>query len=155
MTSNNKTINKFLHLNNEKPLTNEALINANMTSTLLLTSYNSTINYQKRVIEYGVNQHMTGSNFLLHDDTMDVSKYFLLKIQIVLLPKLKLLEFELFNSLTLFDVFVVLDFNINLLSIHKLYKENKCEVVFNKNNCRIQGLYSNGMVENGRAGGLY
>lgn len=126
-----------------------------MTSTLLLTSYNSTINYQKRVIEYGVNQHMTGSNFLLHDDTMDVSKYFLLKIQIVLLPKLKLLEFELFNSLTLFDVFVVLDFNINLLSIHKLYKENKCEVVFNKNNCRIQGLYSNGMVENGRAGGLY
>lgn len=30
------------------------------------------------------------------------------------------------NSLTLFDVFVVPDFIINLLSVHKLCKDSKC-----------------------------
>ena len=100
---------------------------------------------------------MIASESLLHD-TVDVSKLDLLvchpngtsaKIE-------KIGNMNLSNSLTLFDVFAVPDFNVNLLSVHKVYKDSNCEVVFNEHNCKIQDLQSKVMVGNGReSGGLY
>lgn len=59
------------------------------------------------------------------------------------------------NSLTLFDVFVVPDFNVNLLSVHKLCKDTKCDVVFNEHNFFVQVSQSKGTMEAGsESGGL-
>ncbi|XP_052620925.1 uncharacterized protein LOC128126829 [Lactuca sativa] len=100
---------------------------------------------------------MIASESLLHD-TVDLSKLDLLvchpngtsaKIE-------KIGNMNLSNSSTLFDVFAVPDFNVNLLSVHKVYKDSNCEVVFNEHNCKIQDLQSKVMVGNGReSGGLY
>lgn len=63
---------------------------------------------------------------------------------------------QLSNSLTLFDVFVFPNFNINLLSFHKLRKDSECNVVFNEHNCYIQDLQSKGTMETGNlSSGLY
>ncbi|KAL7603047.1 hypothetical protein Lser_V15G18902 [Lactuca serriola] len=63
---------------------------------------------------------------------------------------------NLLNSLTLFDVFVVPDFNVNLLYVHMVCKDSNCEVIFNEHSCKIQGLQSKEVIGNGREfGGLY
>lgn len=68
----------------------------------------------------------------------------------------KIGNLQLSDSLTLFDVFAIPDFKINLLSMHKLCKDSKCSFVFNEHNCYVQDLQSNGMVETGsQSGGLY
>lgn len=43
---------------------------------------------------------------------------------------------DLSEYLTLFDV-PVPDFNVNLLYVHKLCKDNKCQVVFDEFNCVV------------------
>ena len=98
---------------------------------------------------------MIASEALLHD-TMDVSKLNLLvsnpnrtkaKIE-------KIRNLNISNSLTLFDVFVFPKFNVNLLSVHKVCKDSKCEVVCNEYSFKIQGLQSKEMVVNGRESGV-
>ena len=130
--------NKFLSLINEKG-TEEVSANANMAGTSLFNvCNNSVIDYQKWIVDSGANQHMTASESLLKD-TVDVSKLNLLvkhpngtsaKIQ-------KIGNMHLSNNVTLFDVFVVPDFNVNLLSVHKLCKDSKCRVVFDEHSCNI------------------
>ena len=39
---------------------------------------------------------------------------------------------HLSESVTLFGVFVAPDFNVNLLSVHKLCKDNSCKIVFDE-----------------------
>lgn len=90
-------------------------------------SCNSSLNsnFSKWVVDLGASQHMIASESLL-DDSIEVSKLNLRvshpngsSSQINKIRKL-----YLSNSLTLFDVFVVPDFNINLLTAHKLCKDN-------------------------------
>lgn len=118
---------------------------------------NSFVNFQSWVVDSGANQHMTASESLLHDnvDVLNLN----LKVchpngstaQIN-----KIGNMQLSDSLVLFDVFVVPDFNINLLSVHKLCKDSKCEVVFNEHKCTVQDSQSKEMVETGnQTGGLY
>ncbi|XP_023733981.1 uncharacterized protein LOC111881823 [Lactuca sativa] len=89
-------------------------------------SCNSFVNSdcQKWVVDSGANQHMTTFESLLRDH-VDVSK---------LNPRVshpngssaqinKVGNLQLSNSLKLFDVFVVLEFKINLVSIQKLCKD--------------------------------
>lgn len=94
-------------------------------------SCNSIFNYnvQKRVIDFRANQNMTAYESCLND-IVDVSK---LNLRVghpndSLDQISKIGNMQVSNNLTLFDVFVVLDFNINLLSVHKLCKHSKCEI---------------------------
>ena len=90
------------------------------------------------VVDSGANQHMTASESQLHD-VVDVSQLNLKvshpngsSAQIN-----KIGNMQLSDSITLYDVFAVPDFNINLLSVHKLCRDSKCEVVFNEHNCYV------------------
>nr|KAJ0213000.1 hypothetical protein LSAT_V11C400157850 [Lactuca sativa] len=148
---------KFLQLINDKQVNEEASASANMAGTCLFQAFSSSVNNQKWIVDSGANQHMIASKSLLHDN-VDVSQLNLLvshpngtsaKIE-------KIGNMNMTNSLTLFDVFAVPDFNVNLLSVHKVCKDSTCEVIFNEHGCKIQGLQSKVMVGNGReSGGLY
>lgn len=60
------------------------------------------------------------------------------------------------ESLTLFDVLVVPEFSVNLLSVHKLCRHRKCDVIFNEYSCSVQGSQSKETVGTGsESGGLY
>ena len=124
---------KFLQLINDKQVNEEAYASANMASTCLFQAFNSSINSQNWIVDSGANQHMIAYESLLHD-TVDVSQLNLLvshpngtsaKIE-------KIGNMNMTNSLTLFDVFAVPDFNVNLLSVHKVCKDSNCEVIFNE-----------------------
>ncbi|XP_023754962.1 uncharacterized protein LOC111903417 [Lactuca sativa] len=148
---------KFLQLIGDRQLNEEASASANMAGACLFQAFNSFVSSHKWIVDSGANQHMIASESSLHD-IVDVSKLDILvshpngtsaKIE-------KIGNVNVSDSLTLFDVFVVPDFNVNLLSVHKICKDSNCEVVFNEHNCKIQGLQSKEMVGNGReSGGLY
>lgn len=147
--------NQFIRLDNENQRMEDGyvIVNANVAGI----ACNSFFNFQSWVVDSGANQHMTASESLLHD-TVDVSNLNL----IVCHPNgstaqiNKIGNMQLSNSLILFDVFVVPDFNINLLSVHKLCKDSKSEVVFNEHKCIVQDSQSKEMVETGnQIGGLY
>ncbi|XP_023734895.1 uncharacterized protein LOC111882761 [Lactuca sativa] len=128
---------KFLQLINDKQICEEAPA-SDMAGTCLFQDFNSSFDCQKWIVDSGANQHMIASESFFHD-TVDVSKLNLLvshpngtsaKIE-------KIGNMNISNSLTLFDVFAVPNFNVNLLSVHK-------------------GLQSKEMVGNGKeSGGLY
>ncbi|XP_042752826.1 uncharacterized protein LOC111921163 isoform X2 [Lactuca sativa] len=150
---------KFLRLINENSASEDVSIAANMagTSTYCFNSFVSSNNSQSWIVDSGANQHMIASESQLQD-TVDVSKLNLLvkhpNGSSALINKIG--NIHLSSNLTLFDVFAVLDFNVNLLSVHKLCKDNGCEVTFSEHNCKIQDSLSKKMVENGReSGGLY
>ncbi|KAF5812881.1 putative RNA-directed DNA polymerase [Helianthus annuus] len=69
---------------------------------------------------------------------------------------LKIGELKLVNDVILKDVFYVPDYSVNLLSVHKLAKDNKIGVLFNENNCMLQDLRSKKILVIGRQeNGLY
>ncbi|KAI3508512.1 hypothetical protein L1887_23520 [Cichorium endivia] len=120
---------KVLQLINESKGGEDVPANANMAGI----SCNAVVNTQKWVVDSGANQHMIALGHNL-SDVIDVSKLNLrvghpngspAKIETIG-------NLPLTNSLTLFDVFdvfVVPDFNVNLLSVHKLCNDGKCNVV--------------------------
>lgn len=60
------------------------------------------------------------------------------------------------NKLTLFDVFVVPEFNVNFLSVHKLCMDSKCKVLFDEYICMVQDSQSMETMETvNEGGGLY
>lgn len=68
----------------------------------------------------------------------------------------KIRNMNISEKLTLFDVFVILDFNVNLLSVHKLCKDSKCKVLFDKYNYTRWDSQSMEIVEtSNEGGGLY
>ncbi|XP_052627603.1 uncharacterized protein LOC128134170 [Lactuca sativa] len=111
---------KLLQLIGDRQVNEEASASANMAGTCLFKAFNTSVNSKKWIVDSGANQHMIASESLLHD-TVDVSKLELLvshpngtsaKID-------KIGNMNLSSSLTLFDVFTVPDFNVNLLYVHK------------------------------------
>lgn len=116
----------------------DASDSANMVGIPMFHSFNFVISQNKWVVDLGATQHMTVVESLM-SDIEDVSKLNLFvnhpngsyaRIE-------KIGNISLSHKVTLFDVFVVLDFNVNLLYVHKLCKDSKCEVVFNEHNCKI------------------
>lgn len=100
-------------------------------------SCNSFVNSDchKWVFDSRANQNMIASESLLHDH-VDVSK---LNLRVThpngsSAQINKIGNLQLSNSLTWFDVFSAPDFKINLVSIHKLCKYSKCNVVFDEHN---------------------
>ncbi|GJY89910.1 ribonuclease H-like domain-containing protein [Tanacetum coccineum] len=84
----------------------------------------------------GANQHMTYSNKGL-DNVVDISH---LKIKVghpngteAFISKIG--NLKLSNGLTLYDVMVILEYCVTLISVHKMAKENKIFVVFDESKC--------------------
>ena len=82
---------------------------------------NNDYNNKKWVVDSGANQHMIASESLLQN-SIDVSK---LNLRVghpndTSAPISKIGNMQLSNSLTLFDVFDVLELNVNLFSVYKL-----------------------------------
>ncbi|GKC76681.1 putative RNA-directed DNA polymerase [Tanacetum coccineum] len=68
----------------------------------------------------------------------------------------KIGDLKLNDNITLYDVLVVPEYTVSLLSVHKLSKDNKLFVGFNENNCYIQDLKANKTLRIGRQfNGLY
>ncbi|GKE94531.1 hypothetical protein Tco_1579386, partial [Tanacetum coccineum] len=58
----------------------------------------------------------------------------------------KIGDLKINNEATLYDVLVVPEYTVSLLSVHKLSRDNKLFVVFNESNCYIQDLKANKTV---------
>ncbi|KAI3499188.1 hypothetical protein L1887_34981 [Cichorium endivia] len=144
---------RFLRLISETQVNEEVPANANMAGI----ACNSFVEFNKWVVDSGASQHMTASESYLND-VVDVSK---LNLKVghpngSSAHINKIGNLQLSNSLTLFDVFVIPGFSVNLLSVHKLCRDSKCNVVFDEHNCIIQDSRSKGTVETGsESGGLY
>ncbi|GJV88133.1 putative RNA-directed DNA polymerase [Tanacetum coccineum] len=107
------------------------------------------------IVDSGANQHMTASaNFLTN--VVDVSN---LGLTVghpngtqALITKIG--DLKIINEVTLYDVLVVPEYIVNLLSVHKL--SSKLFVTFDENNCYIQDLKANRNVGIGKQlNGLY
>lgn len=126
-----------------------------MSGIPLFRSYNSTINHKKWIVNLGSNKHMDSSEPLL-PDTIDVSELNLLVNHLngsfSKINKIGNLQFS--ENLTLSDVFLVHNFKVNLLFVHKLCNDRNYEVVFNEYNYKNQTLQSKKVVENGRVWGI-
>ncbi|KAD6794434.1 hypothetical protein E3N88_05330 [Mikania micrantha] len=109
------------------------------------------------VIDSGANQHMVKSDTNLIN-SIDVSEYNVTvshpngtKAKVT-----KIGDIRLINNIVLTSVLVVPDYCVNLISVHKLVKDNKLEVVFTIKNCYIQDLQSRKILVTGRqSDGLY
>ena len=107
---------------------------ANMAGIYVFQCCNSFVSSngsQSWIVDSGANQHMIASESQLKD-VVDVSRLNLLVKHPngSSAPINKIGNLQLSSHLTLFDVFVVPDFNVNLLYVHKLCKDSGCEVVF-------------------------
>ncbi|XP_052624986.1 uncharacterized protein LOC128132448 [Lactuca sativa] len=151
---------KFLRLINESSTSDDVSATANMVGTSMFQCCNSFVspnNSQSWIVDSWANQHMIASESQLRD-AIHVSRLNLLVKHLngSSTPINKIGNLQLSSHLTLFDVFVVPDFNVNLLSLHKLCKDSGSEVVFSEHNSKIQDSLSKEMVENGRLyRGLY
>ncbi|GKA00532.1 ribonuclease H-like domain-containing protein [Tanacetum coccineum] len=109
------------------------------------------------IVDSGANQHMTVStNFFVN--VVDISNLGLTASHPngtqALITKIGDLKFN--NNITLYDVLVVPEYIVSLLSVHKLSRDNKLFVDFNESNCYIQDLKANKTLGIGRQfNGLY
>ncbi|GKB12493.1 ribonuclease H-like domain-containing protein, partial [Tanacetum coccineum] len=109
------------------------------------------------IVDSRANQHMTASaNFLTN--VVDVSN---LGLTVghpngtqALITKIG--DLKINNEVTLYDVLVVPEYTVSLLSVHKLSIDNKLFVTFDESNCYIQELKANKNVGIGKQlNGLY
>ncbi|GKA44535.1 ribonuclease H-like domain-containing protein [Tanacetum coccineum] len=63
---------------------------------------------------------------------------------------------KLTNNVVLFDVLVILEYTVSLLSVNKMIKDSKLHVGFNEHDCVIQDLKKKNVLGTGsESGGLY
>nr|XP_043620339.1 uncharacterized protein LOC122592206 [Erigeron canadensis] len=111
----------------------------------------------KWIIDSGANQHMTVSEKGL-TNVVDISDLGL-KIghpngTYALVQKIGNLHLK--NGIILFDVLVVPDYSVNLMSVHKLCRDNKLQVSFDEDKCYIQDFHQKTLLGTGsEQGGLY
>ncbi|GJZ04322.1 ribonuclease H-like domain-containing protein [Tanacetum coccineum] len=115
--------------------------------------------YYGKIVDSGANQHMTNSEKDL-DNVYDISH---LNIKVAH-PNgtnaniSKIGNLKLQNGLILFDVLVIPNYCVTLISVHKLAKDNKIVVLFDENKCLLlnQDLDLKNVLGTGRqCGGLY
>ncbi|KAJ0703042.1 putative RNA-directed DNA polymerase [Helianthus annuus] len=109
------------------------------------------------VVDSGANQHMVNTDKDMIN-CVDVSECGL-KVSHpngTSVNVLKIGELKLINNVVLKDVFYVPGYSVNLLSVHKLAKDNNITVLFNENNCMLQDLKSKKILVIGsQDNGLY
>ncbi|GJX25295.1 putative RNA-directed DNA polymerase [Tanacetum coccineum] len=120
--------------------------NANLKSKLVSSG---------KIVDSGANQHMTNNDKEL-DNVHDISH---LKIKVAhpngteaFISKIGNLRLP--NGLTLFDVLVIPEYCVTLISVHKLAKDNKNFVAFNESRCYFLNL-KNVLGIGNQCGGLY
>ncbi|GJS93657.1 putative RNA-directed DNA polymerase [Tanacetum coccineum] len=119
----------------------------------------SRMGYNGKIVDSGANQHMTNSEKEL-DNVYDISH---LNIKVAhpngtnaIISKIGNLRLP--NGLVLFDVLVIPEYCVTLVSVHKLAKDNKIFVVFDENKCFFvnQDLNLKNVLGTGKqCGGLY
>ncbi|KAK1412979.1 hypothetical protein QVD17_34637 [Tagetes erecta] len=116
------------------------------------------INYADHwIIDSGANQHMVASDCCLINSTnvaemnLTVSHPNGTKAHITKIGNLKLSE-----HITLKDVLVIPEYNVNLLSVNKMAKENKVYSLFTESTCYVQDFLRQKLLMTGNeVGGLY
>ncbi|KAL4579132.1 hypothetical protein LXL04_015268 [Taraxacum kok-saghyz] len=109
------------------------------------------------VVDSGANHHMTSSADNL-ENVVDISD---LKLKIdhpngSSAKVSKIGNLILSNSVALFDILVVPEFNVNLMSVYRAVRDNKIRVSFDENECTFQDLQAKSTVRTGsQSGGLY
>ncbi|KAI3744219.1 hypothetical protein L1987_57296 [Smallanthus sonchifolius] len=162
-------ISKLLGLLNEK--TNEESHSSNFAGRINVSfcsnsfikrifcfnNSESSLNGPGWVVDSGANQHMVKSDKHLINQ-VDVSE-FNIKVKH---PNgssatvTKIGNIRLNNKVTLYDVFVVPDYCVNLLSVYKLARDSKLMISFDENKCYIQDLHTKNILETGsQCDGLY
>uniref|UniRef100_A0A251V8P5 Putative gag-polypeptide of LTR copia-type n=1 Tax=Helianthus annuus TaxID=4232 RepID=A0A251V8P5_HELAN len=109
------------------------------------------------IVDSGANQHMIRTDKDMFN-CVDVSECGLTvghpngtSVRVIKIGDLKLI-----NGVVLRDVFYVPDYSVNLLSVHKLAKDNGIAVLFNEDNCMLQDLKSKKILVIGKQeNGLY
>nr|GEV77174.1 probable LRR receptor-like serine/threonine-protein kinase At5g48740 [Tanacetum cinerariifolium] len=105
----------------------------------------------------GANQHMTNSI----KDVVNLVDFSDLKLTVghpngTLAKITHVGNFKLNNDVMLFDVLVILEYTVSLVSVHKFIKDSKFSVGFNETKCYIQGLEKGRVLGIGSEfGGLY
>ncbi|GJZ02801.1 ribonuclease H-like domain-containing protein [Tanacetum coccineum] len=112
-----------------------------------------------KIVDSWANQHMTYTDKEL-DNVLDISH---LKIKVghpngteAYISKIG--NLRLSNGLTMYDVMVILEYCVTLISVHRLVKENKVIVAFDENRCNFlnQDLNLKNVLEIGeQCEGLY
>ncbi|GJZ89637.1 ribonuclease H-like domain-containing protein, partial [Tanacetum coccineum] len=109
------------------------------------------------IVDSGANQHMT----VFAKNLLNVVDIYHLGLTVghpngtqALITKIG--DLKINNNINLYDVLVVPEYTVSLLSVHKLSRDNQLFVGFNENNCYIQDLKANKTVGIGRQfNGLY
>ena len=140
---------------NSSKLFNENFDKFFCSSSSLMTK----LNYVGKVVDSGANQHMTNNEKEL-DNVYDISH---LNIKVshpngtnAIITKIG--NLKLGNGLVLFDVLVIPDYCVTLISVHKLAKDNKILVVFDESKCFFVNQDLNQKIILGigkQCGGLY
>ncbi|KAF5771878.1 putative RNA-directed DNA polymerase [Helianthus annuus] len=123
-------------------------------------SCSSFVNFEhgyRWVVDSGANQHMVNTDKDMIN-CVDVSECGLkvghpngTSVNVIKIGELKLI-----NNVVLKDVFFVPGYSVNLLSVHKLAKDNNIAVLFNESNCMLQDLKSKKVLVIGNQdNGLY
>lgn len=103
------------------------------------TSYNFVFNSyfqsNKWIVDLGANEHITSSesnqndvvnvsniNLIMDNPNGSTAKFY------------KIRNMNPSSKFTLFDVFVIREFNVNMLSVHKLCNDSKCKILFDEYN---------------------
>ncbi|GKD63179.1 ribonuclease H-like domain-containing protein, partial [Tanacetum coccineum] len=109
------------------------------------------------IIDSGANQHMTDSTRDMFN-VVDISSLMLtIGLPNGTLAKISAIgNLRLSSGIVLFDVFVILEYNVCLLSVNKMIKDSKFFVRFDENKCYIQDLNQGKIVGTGsESNGLY
>ncbi|KAJ0578257.1 hypothetical protein HanIR_Chr05g0245321 [Helianthus annuus] len=120
----------------------------NFVSCSSMTDFGFNYNW---VIDSGANQHMVMINKDMYN-CVDVSGF---DIKVchpngTCAKVTKIGDIKLANGVVLCDVFYVPEYNVNLMSVFKLAKDNKLSVVFDEDTCSIQDLKSRKVLVTGR-----
>ncbi|KAK9062368.1 hypothetical protein SSX86_019554 [Deinandra increscens subsp. villosa] len=109
------------------------------------------------VVDSGANQHMVMSENGIFNK-IDVSE-FNIKIKHpngTNATVTKIGNFKLSEKVILYDVFVVPEYHVNLMSVYKLARDNKLKVTFDEKNCYIQDSRTKStLVTGSQVDGLY
>ncbi|KAJ0509687.1 putative RNA-directed DNA polymerase [Helianthus annuus] len=102
------------------------------------------------IVDSGASQHMVNDDKDMFD-TVDVSEF---DIKVghpngTNVKVLKIGSVKLMNNVVLKDVFYVPGYHVNLLSVHRLAKDNNIEVVFNEDSCVLQDSKSRKILVTG------
>ncbi|GKB36213.1 hypothetical protein Tco_0881155 [Tanacetum coccineum] len=107
----------------------------------LLSNFKTFEEFKRWIIDSGANQHMVLSEELL-DSIVDISDLNLtVEHPNGLVAKIKKIRnLKLNDKITLYDVLLVLEYYVNLISVYKLARDSKLFIGFDENKCYIQDL---------------